>query len=77
MLLVQIKGTNQSLMAHRIIFLSFFFCDVFISFLILYHFETYIWMLTCKMNGDKAVYTSQTFKLNDSKKKKGEKTFLD
>lgn len=75
-LLVQIKGTNQSLMAYRIVWLSFFFCAVFISFLILYYFETYIWMLTCKMNGDRVVYTGQTFKLNDSKKKKGEKTPL-
>lgn len=30
-------------------------------------------MLICKMNGDKDIYTSQTFKLNDSKKKKGDK----
>lgn len=63
-------------MAYRIVWLSFFFCAVFISFLILYYFETYIWMLTCKMNGDRVVYTGQTFKLNDSKKKKVEKTPL-
>lgn len=70
MILVQIKGTNQSLLAYRIILLSFFVCDVFISFLILGHFETCNWILNCKMNGNEAVYISQTFKVNSSKKKK-------
>lgn len=59
MLLVQVKGMNQSLVVYESIFLSFFFYDVFISFLIQYYFGTFIWALTCKINTDKTVYTSQ------------------